>query len=171
MIWLPLSDAAAAGVSPASVAASRQLLLPSQRSWQMLLLSCFELSNAKVAMRSGFPPLASLLALLWSVWSISTGKNPSIFMVEIPQAGGRDEPRRVVNFAGFLIKHTKATSVRALIWLEQYLQLQSVAFPEFPTAVPRAHYPGEWTPLWANHRLPSATSNSCKNKHGLPKCN
>lgn len=30
---------------------------------------------------------------------------------------------------------------------------------------------GERAPLWANQRLPSATSNSSKNKHRLPKCN
>lgn len=68
MIWSPLSDAAAAGGSPASVAASRQLPLPSLHSWQMLLRSCFELSNAKVAMRKWFPSFG--LSFSFSVISL-----------------------------------------------------------------------------------------------------
>lgn len=153
MIWLPLSDAAAAGVSPASVAASRQLLLPSQRFWQMLLLSCFELSNAKVAMRSGFPPLAFLLAFLWSVWSISTGeKIQGVLWFETPPSSRQEGETRLgarcicalYNFSHKIPQiiliisfNSRVSHVWGQVWF-------SVVLPVFPLAVPRAHYAG-WT--------------------------
>lgn len=155
MIWLPLSDAAAAGMSPSSVAASRQLLLPSQHFWQMLLLSFSELSDAGVAMRSEFPPLALLLAFLWSTWSISMEKNPSVVVVW-------NSPCRRVGWVSALAAFVRFTNTPndftdicnwrvSHVWDQLWF---SVGLLVFPLAVPRAHYTG-WRSSPLGQPLPS----------------